>query len=92
MNHQEVVIRTQTATLKKRNEHFRNVSVLNAHSVREPLFRILGLTSLITAVGDKEARTGILPMLQRTSEELDVALKEVINLALNDMKIFNNLA
>lgn len=92
MNKQEEVIKTQTSTLKKRNEQLMEVSVLNAHSVREPLSRILGLTKLIPDVNDKEVREVILPMLQKSSEELDVALKEVIDLALNDIEIFKNFA
>lgn len=68
-----------------------HISVLNTQSAREPLSRIISLTNLISEHGDKEVRTVILPMLQKSSEELDEAPKEVIDLALNHMKNFNNL-
>ncbi len=86
MEHQDAVIKKQTGTLKKRNEKLVEISVLNAHSVREPLSRIIGLANLVSEFSDEEVRTSLLPMIQQSSEELDLALKEVINIALNDIE------
>lgn len=84
---QDAVIAQQTEYLEQQNTQLRKIAVLNAHQVREPLSRVLGLAKISSFYEPEELKSEILPKLQQSSEELDNALKEVILMAekpLND--------
>lgn len=85
IDQQEEIIQKQTEDLKKRNENLVEISVLNAHKVREPLSRIIGLINLLKVTDEKEVKGTFLPMIEKSSEELDEALKEVIDMAVKNL-------
>lgn len=78
---QDAVIARQTEHLEIQNSQLRKIAVLNAHQVREPLSRVLGLARISSFYDAEELKSEILPKLQQSSEELDNALKEVIIMA-----------
>lgn len=85
MEHQDDVIKKQTADLKERNNQLVKISVLNAHNVREPLSRIMGLTGLLDQNDCISENSEILEMIKQSASDLDGALQEVITMAVNDV-------
>lgn len=75
---QEDVIQERTRQLEDRNAQLVLLSRQHAHTIREPLARILSLAYLIEIVSAEEAIEEIIPLLVTTSTDLDVALQEVI--------------
>lgn len=84
---QDKVIQEQTKDLKERNTKLVEISVFNAHNVREPLSRILGLCELIGEVNGEKALP-MIPMLLQSSKDLDAALRRVIDLGVDKMNEF----
>lgn len=78
IDHQDEVIKQQTTHLEQQNKQLRKIAVLNAHQVREPLSRILGLIHISEYSCTEEIKAEIFPRLQESSSELDEALKKVI--------------
>ncbi len=90
MEHQDEVIKKQTADLKERNNQLIKISVLNAHSVREPLSRIMGLTNLLEQPNTAVDNSEVVDMIKQSSLDLDSALQEVITMAVNDVSKYKN--
>lgn len=78
IEHQGEIISQQTQDLESQNKQLRKIAILNAHQVREPLSRILGLIEIAPHYNDIDLKEVILPKLVQSSDELDIALKEVI--------------
>ncbi|WP_417591161.1 hypothetical protein [Owenweeksia hongkongensis] len=78
IEHQDEIISRQTNDLEQQNKQLRKIAVLNAHQVREPLSRILGLMEISSYYSADALKEEILPKLVQSSDELDIALKEVI--------------
>ncbi|AEV32592.1 hypothetical protein Oweho_1603 [Owenweeksia hongkongensis DSM 17368] len=78
IEHQDEIISRQTNDLEQQNKQLRKIAVLNAHQVREPLSRILGLMEISPYYSADALKEEILPKLVQSSDELDIALKEVI--------------
>lgn len=78
---QKDVINLRTQEIADKNEKLLEISVLNAHQVREPLSRILGLISIFDYYETEQLKGEIIPMLKESSNDLDQALQEVINKA-----------
>lgn len=85
LEHQQEVIQSQTGELRAKNQRLLEISTLNAHKVREPLSRIIGLMNVIELTGQTDV-ADMLPLLQSSSSDLDEALKEVIKMADQDIK------
>lgn len=85
LEHQKEVIATQTRELKDKNKRLLEISMLNAHKVREPLSRVLGLMKVMELSSEEEARQ-LLYLLQESAGDLDMALREVIGMADQDIK------
>lgn len=81
IDHQDEVIKQQTEYLAQQNKQLRRIAVLNAHQVREPLSRILGLIQISEHMEIDELKTEIFPRLHESSSELDKSLKKVITTA-----------
>ncbi|MDJ1485190.1 hypothetical protein QNI16_32120 [Cytophagaceae bacterium YF14B1] len=77
---QEEIIQQRTHELQRKNEKLLELSKLNAHSVREPLSRILGLIQVAELIYSNEIQPEWLAMLQVSSQDLDSALQNVIQL------------
>lgn len=79
---QQEVIRQRTSEIAAKNEKLVEISIMNAHQVREPLSRILGLISLVDFCKTPEQmKLQVLPRLKQSAADLDETLKEVITKA-----------
>lgn len=82
---QKQVIHDRTREIEDKNKTLLEISVLNAHNVREPLSRILGLVSLVDVEEPEEIIATIIPRLKTSSNDLDVALQNIISRATIDL-------
>lgn len=83
---QKEIIGMRTQELSAKNEKLLEISVLNAHHVREPLSRILGLISVMEYYKSvEEIKVEVLPRLRKSSQDLDLALQDVISKATKDL-------
>lgn len=82
---QKEVIKKRTNEIAIKNKTLLEISVLNAHNVREPLSRILGLVNLLDCEQSEEMVSQVLPLIKVSSNDLDAALQNVINRATKDL-------
>ncbi|MFD2932678.1 hypothetical protein [Spirosoma flavum] len=75
---QEDIIRKRTRELETKNTRLLHLSRQHAHTIREPLSRILSLAFLMEELSADEVINEIIPLLVMTSNELDGALQQVI--------------
>lgn len=69
-----------------KNKKLLELSALNAHTLREPLSRILGLVSVLEYYDSlDDVKVEILPRLRKSSNDLDAALQDVISKATKDL-------
>ncbi|RIJ34000.1 hypothetical protein D1627_16620 [Pontibacter oryzae] len=87
MEYQQDVIIERTQEVASKNARLLEVSVLNAHTVREPLSRVLGLVNLLELREWplNEIQESIMPRLKVSAQDLDEALKEVIEKSTADL-------
>lgn len=81
---EEEILR-KTEDLSRKNKELRQIVRFNAHQVREPLSRIIGLTELLKM---QESSQDIeeLPLLTEATRELDETLKQIIHNAEYQLK------
>lgn len=74
---QRLEIAKKTRDIRSKNQELRKIIRLNAHEVREPLSRIMGLINLIK---QSKPQLGIqeLLLLEEASHDLDAVLRQVI--------------
>ncbi|MBF98408.1 MAG: hypothetical protein CMI36_05415 [Owenweeksia sp.] len=86
---QKIELAEKTRDIRAKNEELQNIVKLNAHEVREPLSRIMGLIGLLKHTN---SHNGIaeLPLIEEAALELDAALKHVILRA--ETKLKSNLS
>lgn len=82
---QKEVIKERTREIADKNKTLLQISALNAHNVREPLSRIIGLVNLLGEGETEELTREIVPLIKASSNELDLALRNVINHATRDL-------
>ncbi|MDB5247980.1 MAG: hypothetical protein JWQ40_2374 [Segetibacter sp.] len=82
---QKEVIKNRTLEIENKNKTLLEISVLNAHNVREPLSRIIGLVNLLDDDEEEELVKQVIPLIRISSNDLDVALKNVINYTTKDL-------
>ena len=85
INDQQIIIEERTEKIRMQNQQLRRLSVLNAHKVREPLSRVMGLIQLAEHVSEEELKTEILDKIMLSANDLDKALQLVINGSLNEV-------
>ena len=85
VDNQKDTIRRRTQKIAEKNEKLLHISALNAHNIREPLSRILGIVQLVDLVDHETFRDELVPKLESTVEEMDDVLKEVVEMASNDL-------
>lgn len=86
VEHQKEIIDQRTQEIAAKNARLLEISVLNAHHVREPLSRILGLISVFDYYDTLEdIQSDIIPKLKISSADLDSALQDVIDKATTDL-------
>ncbi|MDP5044594.1 MAG: hypothetical protein NWQ06_06410 [Leeuwenhoekiella sp.] len=77
-SNQQSIIDSRTRELRIKNKKILELLRLNAHELREPLCRILGLLEISDYYTDTELRNEILPKLAESSFELDSIFKSVV--------------
>jgi signal transduction histidine kinase len=88
-NNLEQLIVDRTEKIKDQEDRITKFAFINAHKVRSPLARIMGLLNLIDLEKNKASTfEEYLPKLRDNAEELNAMLKEVSN-TLNDITIEN---
>ncbi|GAB3018579.1 hypothetical protein [Spirosoma pulveris] len=76
---QEAIIQHRTQELTTKNAQLLNLYREHAHTIREPVARILSLTYLIQDLPLEEVVNELIPALLTTSTDLDVALRGVVD-------------
>lgn len=76
---QQVIIDERTKDLRTKNQRLYEISSLNAHNLREPLSRILGLLDVSDTLAPEEIKETILAYIKTSAQDLDTTLKEVIS-------------
>lgn len=82
---QKETIKARTSEIALKNEKLLHISVLNAHNVREPLSRIQGIIELFDFMDDETCRKELVPKLISSAREMDVVLKEVVEMASREL-------
>lgn len=85
VENQQDTIEARTEDLKNRNKQLREISLTNAHDIREPLTRIMGLLDLSDSYEAHEYCDTILSMIKSSAEDLDKVLNRTIKNALRDL-------
>lgn len=85
VENQKDTIRKRTSAIAQKNEKLLHVSALNAHNIKEPLSRIQGIVQLIELVDNETFRKELIPKLESTVEEMDLVLKEVVEMASSEL-------
>jgi tetratricopeptide (TPR) repeat protein len=78
----ENLVEKRTQTIQEQNVVLREYAYFNAHQIRGPLARILGLISVLDLEFNRESFGPYVNMLQEAGTDLDKAIKE-INTRLN---------
>jgi tetratricopeptide (TPR) repeat protein len=73
----EDMVTERTKTITEQNTLLREYAYFNAHQVRGPLARILGLISVLDLEYSKDAFGPYMDMLHQAGNDLDEAIKEV---------------
>lgn len=82
---QKKVIAERTTEIAIKNQTLLEISALNAHHLREPLSRILGLVNMLDDEKAEEFIKEVIPILKISANDLDNALQNVINHATKDL-------
>ena len=77
-DNQQLVIEARTEELLQKNKKLFELSRLNAHDLREPLSRVLGLLELAEHLPQDELRSSILPKIKEASRHLDQVIQRVV--------------
>jgi tetratricopeptide (TPR) repeat protein len=81
----ETTVQERTKTIQEQNEILREYAYFNAHQVRGPLARILGLIVVLDLEFSKDSFGPYMDMLHQAGTDLDDAIKE-INTMLNTVE------
>lgn len=77
-DNQQRIIEARTEELLQKNKKLFELSRLNAHDLREPLSRVLGLLELAEHLPQNELRSSILPKIKEASGHLDQVIQRVV--------------
>ena len=77
-DNQQRIIEARTEELLQKNKKLFELSRLNAHDLREPLSRVLGLLELAEHLPQDELRSSILPKIKEASGHLDQVIQRVV--------------
>ena len=75
----EYMVRERTIALEERNRRLADFAFLNAHKMRGPLARILGLVDVLKLTDSREQEKEYLQHIVQSAEELDQAIKTAAN-------------
>ena len=75
----EFMVRERTVTLEERNRQLADFAFLNAHKMRGPLARILGLVDILKYTDTREQEKELLQHIVQSARELDQVIKTAAN-------------
>lgn len=75
----EFMVRERTVTLEERNRQLADFAFLNAHKMRGPLARILGLVDILKYTDSREQEKELLQHIVQSAGELDRVIKTAAN-------------
>jgi tetratricopeptide (TPR) repeat protein len=73
----ETIVKERTKTINEQNVVLREYAYFNAHQIRGPLARILGLISVLDLEFKRDSFGPYMNMLQQAGTDLDDAIKEI---------------
>jgi len=85
VENQKRIIEERTSEIVQKNKKLLHILALNSHNIREPLSRIQGIVQLFEYMDDKECREDLIPKLEKTTEEMDDVLREVVDMASKEL-------
>ncbi|WP_026902868.1 PAS domain S-box protein [Pedobacter glucosidilyticus] len=68
------------AKIKEQNEILKKTAWFNAHQVRKPLASVLGIIELLQYENSESVNKHLLKLLEKCSQELDLAIKNAIHI------------
>ncbi len=74
----EKTIEQRTRALRNANTKLVELIQFHSHNVREPLTRVMGLLNLYTIVSQEEFFNDCWPMLEKSVDDMDKTIKEII--------------
>jgi tetratricopeptide (TPR) repeat protein len=89
----ERLVAQRTEALEKQNEQLLSYAFINAHKLRAPLARVMGLTHLLTISTHSDEQQKIVKLLDDATLELDDVTKsitEVVEKGITALDIHNN--
>ena len=75
--------------IQEQNQKLRDIAWFQSHITRAPLARILGLTGLLATDQSETSLREILPLLQKSADELDEIIKDIVE---KTKTIYNDLS
>lgn len=85
VDNQKTIIAARTKEIRGKNNKLLEISKMNAHDVREPLSRILGLVELAGHLSPEELQNDVLGFLKESAQDLDHTLKEIIEMSAGEI-------
>jgi tetratricopeptide (TPR) repeat protein len=73
----EKIISERTDALEKQNHKLIEYTFINAHKLRAPLARIMGLANLVQYTPQNEEQAKLIALLQEAAHELDIVTKSI---------------
>jgi tetratricopeptide (TPR) repeat protein len=83
----EQLVRQRTTVLEEQNKRLSDYAFFNAHKLRAPLARVMGLVNLLMAKINTDERPVILNHLKNSSEELDSVVRGISNILQDDKNV-----
>lgn len=84
----EHLVDQRTEVLKEQNKKLSEYAFINAHKLRAPLARIMGLVNLLRSGVDAKEQPDILSHLSKSSGDLDNVVRDISNTLHQGMNIF----
>ncbi|HYC85681.1 MAG TPA: tetratricopeptide repeat protein [Chryseosolibacter sp.] len=86
----ERLVAERTAALEKQNRHLVEYAFINAHKVRGPLARVMGLANLLALTPCSEEQKKILQLLDNATTELDNITKSITVVVHNGIEAYEH--
>ena len=81
LEYQQDIISNKTKEVKLKNSELLEISKINAHDLREPLTRILGLIEISQFYKPEQLNDAIFVHLKTSAMDLDLVLKQVVKVS-----------
>src|SRR5258707_2313091 len=84
----EELVDQRTQVLQKQNRKLSEYAFFNAHKLRQPLARIMGVVNLLKTNADHKEQPTILAHLSKSSEDLDAVVRSISDTLQDGMNAF----